>query len=396
MSNYLKPQSPLYHKAEDTYFYPLTTADQIIVSNDERLNTLFKKTIRESITLQAANWSTTKPYTQTITLSEYIDDYRVDANVVYGSDDDSALNKAAGCLTYIEKNHNEIIFYCLKDKPEIDIPIEIIGTCRNTIANIIVEGGIDLNFEVVGGTTEPTNPTENMIWVNTENEITGWYFSATQPDNMAEGEVWFATGDSSEAAFEALKKSGIRVYPLECKQMISGELKGVAFTIYQNGAWVEWWHGELYDSGNEYTFITGGWQARGLKVDSGNNAAAPTIVKGSNNVTISQSSFACGGVYEIVKDFDLTEFNTLTFNVAVGSETGVFGLIVYDRNITSTGSGSEYFTNTLAYKQLQPGNSGSFNIDVSGINKAACIGIAVYNWVAAVTPYVTMTKAFVS
>ena len=37
MSNYLKPQSPLYHKAEDAYFYPLTTSDQIIV-NENRLS----------------------------------------------------------------------------------------------------------------------------------------------------------------------------------------------------------------------------------------------------------------------------------------------------------------------------------------------------------------------
>lgn len=42
-------------------------------------------------------------------------------------------------------------------------------------------GGTSLNFKVVGGTTEPTNHKENMIWVNTSNKITGWYFSATQP-----------------------------------------------------------------------------------------------------------------------------------------------------------------------------------------------------------------------
>ena len=31
MSSYLKPQSPLYHKEEDAYFYPLTTEDQVIM-----------------------------------------------------------------------------------------------------------------------------------------------------------------------------------------------------------------------------------------------------------------------------------------------------------------------------------------------------------------------------
>ena len=36
---YLKPQSPLQHKSGD-YFYPLTTADQIIMDNGSRLNTV--------------------------------------------------------------------------------------------------------------------------------------------------------------------------------------------------------------------------------------------------------------------------------------------------------------------------------------------------------------------
>ena len=35
---YLKPQSPLYHKTEDAYFYPLTTADQVIMEDGNRLN----------------------------------------------------------------------------------------------------------------------------------------------------------------------------------------------------------------------------------------------------------------------------------------------------------------------------------------------------------------------
>lgn len=36
---YLKPQSPLKHKDGD-YFYPLTTVDQVILENGNRLNSL--------------------------------------------------------------------------------------------------------------------------------------------------------------------------------------------------------------------------------------------------------------------------------------------------------------------------------------------------------------------
>lgn len=44
MSTYLKPQSPLYHKTEDAYFYPLTTVDQVILEDGSRLNTIFAVT----------------------------------------------------------------------------------------------------------------------------------------------------------------------------------------------------------------------------------------------------------------------------------------------------------------------------------------------------------------
>lgn len=101
-------------------------------------------------------------------------------------------------------------------------------------------GSASLNFKVVAGTTEPTNPKENMIWVKTSNKITGWYFSATQPENMAEGEVLIETGDISDVAFNALKKNAIQVYPIFAKQMVSGNLKELTAKTYQNGAWKEW------------------------------------------------------------------------------------------------------------------------------------------------------------
>ena len=43
-------------------------------------------------------------------------------------------------------------------------------------------GGIPLNFKVVGGTSAPSNPKQNTIWVNTGNEITAWAFSADEPN----------------------------------------------------------------------------------------------------------------------------------------------------------------------------------------------------------------------
>ena len=43
----------------------------------------------------------------------------------------------------------------------------------------VKETGGCLNFEVVGGTTQPSSPKENTIWINTDQEITGWSINST-------------------------------------------------------------------------------------------------------------------------------------------------------------------------------------------------------------------------
>lgn len=101
-------------------------------------------------------------------------------------------------------------------------------------------GGGSLNFKVVGGTSAPASPAENMIWVNTSVAITGWVFSATAPTNPAAGMVWFATSNSSSVAFSATKKNGIWVYPAGCQQYVSGVWVTKTAKTYQSGTWKDW------------------------------------------------------------------------------------------------------------------------------------------------------------
>ena len=67
-------------------------------------------------------------------------------------------------------------------------------------------GGSPLNLHVVGGASQPLSPKENTIWVNTGTAITGWVISPVQPAGT-NGMVWIQTGESSNAAFNALKKN---------------------------------------------------------------------------------------------------------------------------------------------------------------------------------------------
>ena len=58
-------------------------------------------------------------------------------------------------------------------------------------------GGLDL--KVIGGTTQPSNPTENTIWVNTDTPINGYAFSATNPSSLFHDEIYTAEGATAGA-----------------------------------------------------------------------------------------------------------------------------------------------------------------------------------------------------
>lgn len=147
----------------------------------------------------------------------------------------------------------------------------------------------ELNFEVVGGTTQPSNPTENMIWVNTDVEITGWYFSSIEPENMNDGEVWFDTNITSNTEFNALKKNNLMIYPSSAKQLVSSTFKIVVAKTYQDGEWVDWTT-YLYNVGNEFNNLTGGWI--GIEHTS-NNDGTLTITRNATSMNIKWYGYWC-------------------------------------------------------------------------------------------------------
>lgn len=117
----------------------------------------------------------------------------------------------------------------------------------------VLGGGANLNYKVVFGTSAPSSPKENTIWVNTSTAITGHAFSVTEPTNPVEGMVWFKTGDSSNVAFNVLKKNGAWVYPTSCRQRVSGEWTERNTKVFLNGSWIDIWNGIFNDAGQIFT-----------------------------------------------------------------------------------------------------------------------------------------------
>lgn len=186
-------------------------------------------------------------------------------------------------------------------------------------------GGAPLNFKVVPN-PQPDTAKENTIWVDTD-RINNYYFSATQPENMVNYDVWFHVGTSSSVEFNALKKNGIQVYPISAKQYIGGAWVDKTVKSYHNGAWVNWIH-------LNYVFYYGKqiypWQTRGWEMSSSYTAKAPTATTnsdGSVTLLMPYSSTRFSGVYELVNDFDVTKYNKLTLD-ATCNQQGLYLAVV--------------------------------------------------------------------
>lgn len=240
-------------------------------------------------------------------------------------------------------------------------------------------GGGGLNFAIVGSTTQPSAPKENTIWINTDSKITGWVFSPEAPESPAEGLVWIKTGLFSAAAFNAMKKNGIYVYPITANQYISGAWVSVTAKSFIGGAWVDWWDGStLYDSGDEIDQITGGWSAQAFKASNDvGNLKAPTVTKNTENMKVELAGYSGGSYYcgctMTGKSVDLTGFASLKINITAITSR------VYLRIASAHSNG---YTSEA---QVQISATGESSVDISGISGEKYIAIAIAQANASVT-----------
>lgn len=106
-------------------------------------------------------------------------------------------------------------------------------------------GSNPLNFRVLGGTTQPASPRENDIWVNTSTNIPQWIMSPIDPleanilISLPAGTAWIQTSSDDSLVFNALKKNGLYVCPVSCKQYIDSEWADLEAYACQGGEWVQ-------------------------------------------------------------------------------------------------------------------------------------------------------------
>ena len=213
------------------------------------------------------------------------------------------------------------------------------------ILNMSGGGGTSLNFKIVGGKTQPENPKANTIWVDTDLDIVNYIFGCDTPSELALGTTWFQIGNAGKAKFNILKKNVIELNLAACKQYIGDKLTSMNAWIYQNGEWIKFsadWSGELFDNGNQYEDVTGGWIY-------GAETVTDTTLKAS---VWSQSSYS--PVVRTVNKIDITDFSTLHVELSSVTRGMAFGLvetdatnIVWSNFIGGSGSASAAGSYTL-------------------------------------------------
>jgi len=226
------------------------------------------------------------------------------------------------------------------------------------IFNVTGSGGTALNFKVIGGESAPPNPTNNTIWVNTSADITSWEFSSVQPSSPTNGMVWITTGTASTAAFNALKKNSVMVYPQSAKQYIDGAWVEKEARTYQGGTWNEW-RLYLYKHGQEYADITGGWvsvQAQG-GYPMGNAVRGTDYLLADSNWVDNVGGTSVGWTFN--NPIDVTNYKTLKFvvttNQALNSRVSLY-------------TGTSYVSTGTAFVDCPHGTEKEFSLDISNVS----------------------------
>lgn len=232
-------------------------------------------------------------------------------------------------------------------------------------------GSGGLNVTLIASTTQPINPAENTIWINSSVAINGWAFASAAPTGAQDGAVWIQTTTDSTVAFNAAKKGVLMVYPLMCKQRISGAWTEVTAKSFINGAWRDWLV-YLYSPGNPHEELTGGWEGKAHRrqdtVDGwAVGSYAPTITQGTESMTVTLAAppnYNYSGSARTVNKVDLTNFDQIIFNLTFP------GSIVY---VYVTQSATGY--DAVKSLAVTGGTNKAVSLDVSDLSGEYYVGI---------------------
>lgn len=117
------------------------------------------------------------------------------------------------------------------------------------IFNVNSSGGGGGGLRVAVGLTAPSSPRENTVWVKSANAGKKYVFAEAAPVAPAEGLIWFRVTEYLGIITRTDVYTGGAWVAADTYMYLGGKWVQIAFA----------WNGELFDNGNQYTPVTGGW-----------------------------------------------------------------------------------------------------------------------------------------
>lgn len=223
----------------------------------------------------------------------------------------------------------------------------------------------EMNFKVVGGTSAPSNPTVNTIWVNTSTSITGWVFGPIQPTGSA-GLVWFSTSSFSPVVFNALKTNTIQMLPVSAKQYVDGAWVEKDAKSYQGGQWVDWFTG---------TYLFSEVEGQVVPFTSTKETNSSVTI-GTNSISMNYSSTSYGQVIVRTQDkVALGGYTTLVVDAVCNKTTsdGSRAAVVVH---TSTPGLAVTYDKYIAYTLMDgDGVRKQYKVDLNGLDSSYYVGV---------------------
>ena len=199
---------------------------------------------------------------------------------------------------------------------------------------------------------------------------------------------WYVDGAAVPAATNATyTMSGLTTaatHTVYCK------VTNAAGTVQSRTATLSVKHTLLYNAGNQYTSVTGGWAAYAYKISpSGSTAQKPELTVGSNNLKIgfaknsADPSYRAGSLF-VENEMDVTNFSELEINVSeYSADCGV-----------SVGLTKTKANNFVSAASTGISSTGTKTVDVSNLSGKYYIYLEMSGAIRANAHSVAFTKAY--
>lgn len=235
------------------------------------------------------------------------------------------------------------------------------------IFNVTSGGGAGLSLRVLGGTTQPTNPREGTIWVNTSTLKPNYILSATQPGSPASGLTWIKLG-SDGVNVPVDKKGTLAITLAGCAVYSGSSWDNVDAWVYTGGKWVQFSYTilYLYKDGNQYPEITGGFRNIAW-LDGYSTRGEMTLL--SDRIRLVDSASSSCAIPS--RKIDLTRYKKLIVRKANGYFVADNRTFLAVSNSTFLSGPPEF----IADIQISQVNPGEYSLDVSSISGEFFVGI---------------------